>query len=95
MPREQIYAAIDIGTSKIVSIVARLGAEGELKPLGVGFTPAEGMSQGIVDDFGKVKENLEECLRYLGRNPVGECFAVVNGDHLVGTNSREMLGQGA
>ena len=98
MPREQIYAAIDIGTSKIVSIVARLGAEGELKPLGVGFTPAEGMNQGIVDDFGKVKEsvkeNLEECLRYLGRNPVGECFAVVNGEHLVGTNSREMLGQG-
>lgn len=98
MPREPIYAVIDIGTSKVVSIVARLGLEGELKPLGMGSTPALGMRQGIIDDFGEVKEavrdNLKECLRYVGRNPVGDFFAVVNGDHLVGENSLEKFGDG-
>ena len=95
MPREPIYAAIDIGTSKVVSIVARLGPEGELKPLGIGAVPSQGVRQGVIDDFDPardaVRESLSECLRYVGRNPVDEFLAVVNGDHLTGENSRQML----
>ncbi len=98
MPREPIYAVIDIGTSKVVSIATRLGPEGELKPLGVGSTPSLGVRQGIIDDFGEVRDavrdSLKECLRYVGRNPVGDFFAVVNGDHLVGENSLEVMGDG-
>jgi cell division protein FtsA len=98
MAREPIYAAIDIGTSKVFSIVARLGQEGELKPLGTGTAPALGVQQGTIDDLGEVKESirdsLDECLRYVGRNPVSDFFAVVNGDHLVSENSCELLGNG-
>ena len=98
MPREPIYAAIDIGTSKIISIVARLGLEGELKPLGTGSAPSIGVRQGTIDDLGEVRDalrdSLDECLRYVGRNPVDDFFAVVNGDHLAGKNSMEMLGKG-
>ena len=98
MPREPIYAAIDIGTNKVVSVVARLGSEAELKPLGVGSVPSQGMRQGIIDDFNEVKEavreSLDECLRYVGRNPVEDFFAVVNGDHLASENSLQMLGSG-
>ena len=98
MPQEAIYAAVDIGTSKIISIVARLGPDGELKPLGTGVAPSNGVQQGVVDDFGEVKnslqESMDECLRYVGRNPVGRYYVVVNGDHLVSVNSTEMLGSG-
>ncbi len=98
MPQESMYAAVDIGTSKIISIVARLGPEGELKPLGTGVAPSNGVQQGIIDDFGEVKnslqESLAECLRYVGRNPVDRYHVVVNGDHLVSANSTEMLGSG-
>ncbi len=99
MAREPIYAVIDIGTSKIVSVVARLGAEGELKPLGMGSAPSLGVQQGIIDDFSEVKEgvraSLDECLRYMGRNPLGNIHAVVNGEHLVGINSSEGLQHGS
>ena len=98
MAREPIYAAIDIGTSKIMSVVARLGPEGELKPLGMGSALSLGVQQGIIDDFTEVKEavseSLEECLRYMGRNPVDGFYAVVNGEHLSGSASSEMLGNG-
>ena len=98
MAREPIYAAIDIGTSKVFSIVARLGPEGELKPLGTGTAPSVGVRQGTIDDLGEVKESvrdsLNECLRYVGRNPVSDFFAVVNGDHLVSENSSELLSDG-
>ena len=98
MAREPIYAAIDIGTSKVFSIVARLGPEGELKPLGTGTAPSVGVRQGTIDDLGEVKESvrdsLNECLRYVGRNPVSDFFAVVNGDHLISENSSELLSDG-
>ena len=98
MPREPIYAAIDIGTNKVFSVVARLGSEGELKPLGTGSAPSLGVRQGTIDDFAEVRESirdsLKECFRYVGRNPVNDFFAVVNGDHLISENSREMLGDG-
>ena len=98
MAKEPIYAAIDIGTSKVMSVVARLGPEGELKPLGMGAAPSLGVQQGIVDDFSEVKEavldSLDECLRYMGRNPVDGFYAVVNGDHLSGSTSAEVLGNG-
>ena len=96
MPQESMYAAVDIGTSKTISIVARLGPEGELKPLGTGVAPSNGVQQGVIDDFGEVKsslqESMSECLRYVGRNPVDRYHVVVNGDHLVSVNSTEMLG---
>ena len=98
MPQESIYAAVDIGTSKIISIVARLGPEGELKPLGTGVALSNGVQQGVIDDFGEVKNSLQEsmteCLRYVGRNPVDRFHVVVNGEHLVSVNSAEMLGRG-
>ena len=99
MAREPIYAVIDIGTSKIASVVARLGPEGELKPLGMGSTPSLGVQQGIIDDFSEVTEgvktSLEECLRYMGKNPMGNVYAVVNGEHLVGSNTSEGIRNGA
>lgn len=98
MAREPIYAVIDIGTSKIVSVVARLGGEGELKPLGLGIAPSLGVQQGIIDDFSEategVRASLDECLKYMGRNPLGNVHAVVNGEHLMGSNSSEGLRNG-
>ena len=98
MAREPIYAAIDIGTSKIMSVAARLGPEGELKPLGMGTALSLGVQQGMIDDFDEVKQavqdSLDECLRYMGRNSVDGFYAVVNGDHLSGVTSSEALGNG-
>ena len=95
MPREPIFAAIDIGTNKVFSIVARLGPEGELKPLGTGAAPSAGVQHGVIDTLPEaraaVRDSLAECLRYVGRNPVNEFFAVVNGDHLVSENSCQQL----
>ena len=98
MAREPIYAVIDIGTNKIISVVGRLGSEGELKPLGLGVAPSLGVQQGVIDDFSEVKEgvraSLDECLKYMGRNPLGSVHAVVNGEHLIGSNSSEGLSNG-
>ena len=49
-PREtkSLLVALDIGTSKIVAIVAELQADGNLKVVGLGQHPSRGLKKGVV-----------------------------------------------
>jgi len=50
--KEIYYTGIDIGSSKVCSIVARVGSEGELKILGTGLVPSQGMQKGRIENIG-------------------------------------------
>ncbi len=49
--KENILAAIDVGSSKICTLVAEVTPEDELRILGVGVTPAQGVKKGMVDNI--------------------------------------------
>lgn len=51
--REQYVAAIDIGTTKIVTIVGRKNENGKIEILGLSKTPSKGVKRGVV-------QNIEE-----------------------------------
>ena len=55
MAKENFYTAVDIGTSKVSTIVARVGAEGELKVIGHGVAPSQGMQKGRIENIEEVK----------------------------------------
>jgi cell division protein FtsA len=71
LPSDTFYTAIDIGNSKIASLVARVGTEGELKILGTGVMPSQGMNKGRIESIDEVRAaiatSLEEAQRYIGR----------------------------
>ena len=46
MAKDTFYTAVDIGTDKVTSVVARVGSEGELKVMGTGVVPSEGVQRG-------------------------------------------------
>jgi len=48
---EQILTGIDIGTTKICTLVGRLEAQGQLQILGVGIEPSQGLRRGVVVDL--------------------------------------------
>ena len=52
----KVIAAIDVGTSKICSIVANLDSVGSIQILGVGVTPSHGMHKGMVVNITEAKE---------------------------------------
>ena len=43
LARATLYTAVDIGTDKVTSIMARVGTEGELKVLGTGVVESHGI----------------------------------------------------
>lgn len=59
MPEEALVAGIDVGTTKICTIIGRPQADGRLEILGVGLTPSSGLKRGIIVD----REDAIACIR--------------------------------
>jgi cell division protein FtsA len=72
MAKDIFYTALDIGTSKICTIVARVGPEGELNIIGTGLAPSQGLAKGSIVNVSEAQEAIRASLaqgqRYLGRN---------------------------
>lgn len=50
MPEEALVAGIDVGTTKICTIIGRPQVDGRLEVLGVGLTPSAGIKRGVIVD---------------------------------------------
>jgi cell division protein FtsA len=52
------FAAIDVGTTKICTIVGEVAGSGETRILGVGVTPSAGLTRGMVDNIREATEAI-------------------------------------
>ena len=95
MARDTFYTAVDIGTDKVTSIMARVGSEGELKVLGTGVVTSQGVQKGRIENIDEVKEavhtSLEEAQRYIGNGTPTGVYTSVTGTHLSSLNTREVV----
>ena len=95
MPSDTFYTAIDIGNSKIASVVARVGTEGELKILGTGVVSSQGMHKGRIERIDEVQAaistSLEEAQRYIGRGVVAGVYVGVSGNHITCVNTKDVI----
>ncbi|MEQ1833295.1 MAG: cell division protein FtsA [Candidatus Eisenbacteria bacterium] len=90
----KIYAGLDIGTTKISCIIADQSATGELRIVGVGNAPSEGLRRGAVVDLEKtvasITRAVEEAERMSGVQAKG-VHAGIAGDHIRSLNSRGVV----
>jgi cell division protein FtsA len=56
--RSGTYAAIDVGTTKVCTIVGEVAGTGETRVLGVGTAPAAGLSKGSVDNIREATDSI-------------------------------------
>jgi cell division protein FtsA len=59
---ESIIVGLDVGTTKICTIVAQIREDGRLNILGVGKAPSKGLSRGMVVNPGKTIESIKASL---------------------------------
>ena len=68
---EPFYAAIDLGSTKICTLIARVGQEGELKIVGKGITTSQGIQKGRVENIFEAKDAIRNAQKkaqeYLGK----------------------------
>jgi cell division protein FtsA len=51
MARDNIFAGLEIGTSKVCVVVAEARHDGTVKVLGIGTVPSRGIRKGEIVDF--------------------------------------------
>src|SRR5437870_13163212 len=56
--RDNILAGIDVGSSKICTLVAEVTPDDDLGVLGVGITPSQGVKAGMGDGIQKSSEAI-------------------------------------
>jgi cell division protein FtsA len=85
---------IDVGTTKVCTIVAQVQDSGRVNVLGVGLTPSKGLDKGVVvnidDAVHAIATSVEKAERLSGYR-IGTAFVGVAGRHISSLNSRGVV----
>jgi cell division protein FtsA len=85
-------AAIDIGTTKVCTLIGDLDGEGLPRVLGVGVTTSKGMSRGAIDNMAEVtasvRRSIEIAQQSAGGIAVGTATVGLAGGHVGGLNNK-------
>lgn len=92
---EPTIVGIDIGTTKICTLVARMEEGGSLRILGVGIEPAQGMRKGIPVDLRAVSQSISRSIEKAERTSgleITSALVSLAGSHVASVNSRGVVG---
>ncbi|MFA6470669.1 MAG: cell division protein FtsA [Candidatus Latescibacterota bacterium] len=95
MSKSSIRVGLDIGTTKIASVIARI-EEDDSAPtiIGVGISPCEGVKRGVVVDLEKTVNAITKAVSESERMAdieVKEAYVGIAGDHIKSLNSRGVI----
>ena len=89
-----LLVALDIGTSKIVTLVAEITAEDTLNLIGMGSHPSRGLKKGVVVNIestvNAIQRSLEEA-ELMADAKIREVIAGIAGSHIKSFNSHGMV----
>ena len=91
---KKIISAIDVGTTKVATIVANAKAEDDIEVLGVGVVPSRGLHKGIVVNMDEAKESIHASIREAQRISgvhVESAYVGVTGRHVSSVNNRGVV----
>src|SRR5512147_2969893 len=92
---ESIVVGIDIGTTKVCTLVARVEGERNLRILGVGIEPSQGIRKGTIVDLQAATQSIARSIEKAERSSGLEITAALvslAGSHVSSVNSRGVVG---
>jgi len=94
MRNETYHVAIDVGTSKVCTLVGRSDANGDVQVIGVGIVPSRGMQKGMVSNLSEVQQVIQASLREAEAQAgvrITSAYVGITGSHISYVNSRASL----
>ena len=96
MPKnqERIIVGIDVGTTKVCTVVGEVGRGPEVNVLGAGIAPSAGLSKGMIVDIPETVRSIAlsiERAERLSGCKIGSAFVGVAGNHIASLNSRGVV----
>ena len=90
----RIMVGLDIGTSKVVAIVAELGLDGEIEIIGIGSHPSKGLKKGVVVNIETTVESIQRAVEeaeLMAGCPIESVFVGIAGSHIRSLNSHGIV----
>jgi cell division protein FtsA len=90
----RVVTGLDIGTTKICTIIAEITPESKIDIIGIGLAPSHGLRKGIVVDIDAtsraIKEAYQKAERMAGVN-IESAFVGIAGSHISSLNSHGVV----
>ncbi|MDO5654248.1 MAG: cell division protein FtsA, partial [Brachymonas sp.] len=96
MAREyrDLIVGLDIGTAKVMAVVAEVQDGATLKLLGLGVAPSEGMKRGVVVNIEACVHSIQQAVReaeLMAACKITRVITGITGSHIRGRNSVGMV----
>jgi cell division protein FtsA len=92
---EPIVVGIDIGTTKVCTLVARLEENQGMRVLGVGIEPSQGIKKGTVIDLAEASQSIARSIEKAQRTSgleITSALVSLAGSHVSSVNSKGVVG---
>jgi len=89
--KDNILAALDIGTTKICAIAAEVTEGNKLNIKGIGTSPSRGLKKGVIIDIEETVESIKKAVHEAEKASGVEIKSVytgIAGSHILGLNSK-------
>ena len=94
MARERIVVGIDVGTTKVCTLIAAVSPEDQLEIIGAGITPSRGMRRGVVVDVDDAVQAISASVQKAEQQSgykIMSAFVGISGAHISSTNSHGVV----
>jgi cell division protein FtsA len=94
MARERIVVGIDVGTTKVCTLIAAVSPEDQLEIIGAGITPSRGMRRGVVVDVDEAMQAISASVQKAEQQSgfkIMSAFVGISGAHISSANSHGVV----
>ncbi len=91
---KDLVVGLDIGTAKVMVVVAEVLAGGELKLAGLGIAPSTGLKRGVVVNIDATVQSIQLALKeaeLMADCKITRVYTGITGSHIRGINSSGMV----
>ena len=91
---KDMIVGLDIGTSKVVAIVAEVLPDGELDVIGIGSHPSHGLKKGVVVNIESTVQSIQRAIEeaeLMADCQIHSVYAGIAGSHIRSFNSQGMV----
>ncbi|MFM9899573.1 MAG: cell division protein FtsA [Polaromonas sp.] len=91
---KDLVVGLDIGTSKVMVVVAEVLGDGELKLAGLGIAASNGLKRGVVVNIDATVQSIQQALKeaeLMADCKIARVYTGITGSHIRGINSSGMV----
>src|SRR3990167_11405345 len=93
-PGKDYLVGIDIGTSKVVTLVGEMGTDGKLNIIGYGSHPSQGLKRGVVVNIESTVHSIQrsvEDAELMAGCEIYSAYTGIAGSHIRSVNSHGIV----